>query len=156
MKLRLAVVTAALVLSASGLLLAQSDPFSGTWKLSQAKSKYTSGAPPKQETVIIERTRGQDQVNISGVGADGSPLSIKYALPVKGGTGKILAGGPYDGVSGKTVNDNSRQLSYMKGGQEALHVNVEVSKDGKTMSGTVKGTDAQGKPVSGVSVFEKQ
>jgi hypothetical protein len=35
---------------ASGVLLAQSNPFVGTWKLNIAKSKFTSGAPPKEET----------------------------------------------------------------------------------------------------------
>ena len=139
----------------SGLLQAQSDPFSGTWKFNTAKSKYTAGAPPKEETITTVRTGDQDEVTITGTSATGMPISTKYALPVKGGAGKISEG-PYDAVSGKVMNDNTREISYMKGGQEILHVNAVVSKDGKTMRGTLKGTDAQGKPVSGVSVFEKQ
>jgi len=44
----------------------------------------------------------------------------------------------------------------MKGGKEMMHFHGVVSKDGKTMTITVKGTNAQGNLVSGVEVFEKQ
>ena len=59
-------------------------------------------------------------------------------------------------VSGKVVSDNVREVTFMKGGKEALHLHSVVSKDGKTMRTTVKGTTQQGQPVAGTSVFEKQ
>jgi len=37
-----------------------------------------------------------------------------------------------------------------------LQLRTAVSKDGNTMRLTVGGTDAQGKPFSGVAIFEKQ
>jgi hypothetical protein len=140
---------------ASGLLLAQNGPFVGTWKLNPAKSKFTSGAPPKEETAKIQMVGDQDQVTVNGTAADGSPISMKYQVPEKGGAGKFLAG-PYDAVSGKLIDDSTRELSYMKGGKEMLHLHSVVSKDGKTMRITVKGTNAQGEPVSGMAVWEKQ
>jgi hypothetical protein len=141
---------------ASGVLLAQSRPFDGTWKLNPAKSKYTSGAPAKEETVTIQMVGDQDQVTLNGTAADSSSISLKYETPDKGGAGKILAGGPWDAVSSNRIDDNTLELSYMKGGKEMLHLHSVVSKDGKTLRVTVKGTDAQAKPVSGVSVWEKQ
>jgi hypothetical protein len=141
--------------TASGLLLAQSNPFVGRWKLNLAKSKDT-GAFPKEETLTVQLAGEQRQVTINGTGADGSPISFKYEVPDKGGAGKVLAGGPYDAVSGKRIDDNTREVSYMKGGKEVLQLRTAVSKDGNTMKLTVEGTDAQGKPFSGVAVFEKQ
>ena len=91
---------------------------------------------------------------VTGTEADGSAISLKYEMPDKGGIGKILAGGPYDAVSGTRIDDNTREVSYVKGGKEMLHVRTVVSKDGKTLTITGKGTDPQGKPVSGVSVWE--
>lgn len=44
----------------------------------------------------------------------------------------------------------------MKGGKEMVHFRSVVSKDGKTLTNTTKGTDAQGKPFSRVAVWEKQ
>ncbi len=148
------VVVMALV--ASGVLLAQSNPSVGTWKLNLTKSKYTSGAAPKEEMVTIQMAGDQRQVTVTGTNADGSAISLKYEMPDKGGIGKILAGGPYDAVSGKRIDDKTREVSYMKGGKEMLHVRTVVSKDGKTLTITGKGTDAQGKPVSAVGVFEKR
>lgn len=88
--------------------------------------------------------------------ADGSAISFKYETPAKGGAGKILAGtAPFDGVSAKLIGDNTREASYMKGGKEIVHYREVVSKDGKTMRMTTKGTDAQGKPTAGVLIFVK-
>jgi hypothetical protein len=140
---------------ASGVLVAQSNPFVGTWKLNTGRSKFTSGAPAKQEMVSIQMVGDQDQVTVTGTAADGSPISMKYETPDKGGVGKFLAG-PFDGASGKVVNDNAREITWVKGGKEMVHLHAAVSKDGKTTRITVKGTNAQGNPVSGVEVFEKQ
>ena len=92
---------------------------------------------------------------MTGTAADGSPISMKYETPDKGGVGKFLAG-PFDSASGKVINDNTREITWVKGGKEMVHLHAAVSKDGKTTRITVKGTNAQGNPVSGVEIFEKQ
>lgn len=139
----------------SGLLLAQSNPFVGKWKLNLAKSKDT-GAFPKEEMLTVQIVGDQRQVTVNGTATNGSPILFKYEVPDKGGAGKVLAGGPYDAVSGKRIDDNTREVSYIKGGKEMLQLRAAVSKDGKTMKLTVEGTDAQGKPISGLAVFDKQ
>jgi hypothetical protein len=135
-------------------VLLASNPSVETWKLNLTKSKFTSGPAPKEEMVTIQMAGDQRQVTVTGTEADGSAISLKYEMPDKGGIGKILAGGPYDAVSGTRIDDNTREVSYVKGGKEMLHVRTVVSKDGKTLTITGKGTDPQGKPVSGVSVWE--
>ena len=39
-----------LAMAAEGLVIAQSDPFVGTWKLNLAKSKFNPGPAPKSQT----------------------------------------------------------------------------------------------------------
>jgi hypothetical protein len=156
--MKLVSVFAALVIMtvmASDLLLAQNNPFVGTWKLDLAKSTDT-GAFPKEETLTVQLVGDERRVTIHGTATNGLAISFKYEVPDKGGAGKVLAGGPYDGVSGKRIDDNSREVSYLEGGKEVLRLLTTVSKDGSTMRLTVEGTDAQGKPFSGVAVFEKQ
>lgn len=143
-------------LAAGSVVLAQSNAFVGTWKLDQAKSKYTTGSPMKEDTVTITTTGVEDQIEGSGTAADGSAAHRKIAVPSKGGAGRFLIAGPYDAVSQKIDNDNARELSETKAGKEVLHINAVVSKDGKTMRVTVKGIDGQGKPVSGIAIYEKQ
>ena len=50
---------------ASGPLLAQNNPFVGTWKLNLAKSKDT-GAFPKEETLSVQMIGDQRQVTVNG------------------------------------------------------------------------------------------
>jgi len=140
---------------ASDLLLAQNNPFVGTWKLNLAKST-DPGAFPKEETLTVQLAGDQRRVTIEGTATNGSPISFKYEVPDKGGAGKVLAGGPYDGVSGKRIDDDTREVTYLRGGKEVLRLRTVVSKDGTTMRLTVEGSDAQGKPFSGVAGFERQ
>ncbi len=146
---------AAMTAVASGILLAQNNPFVGTWKLNLAKSK-DPGAFPKEETLTVQVVGGQRQVTIKGTATNGSPISFKYEVPDKGGLGKVLAGGPYDAVAGKRIDANTREVSYMMRGKGVLQLRSAVSKDGNTMSLTVEGTDDQGRTFSGLAVFDKQ
>jgi hypothetical protein len=145
-----------LALAATTAVVAQSSPFDGTWKLNPAKSKYTTGAPPKEQTAKITTIGDQVQTEVTGTNADGTPIQMKYVTPLKGGVGKVLSGGPYDGVTRKDINSTTRDVSYMQGGKEALHITAVVSKDGKTLTITGKGTDAQGHSVSSVTVLDRQ
>ena len=74
---------------------------------------------------------------------------------MKGGTA-LVQEGPYDAVDTTRWNINTRETGYVKDGKIVRSARAVTSNDGKTMKVTVKGTDAQGKPVAGVSVFEKQ
>lgn len=155
MKLVFVFATIVLTVTASGLLLAQNNPFVGTWKLNLAKSK-DPGAFPKEETLKVQLVDGQRRMTINGTATNGSPVSFQYEVPDKGGPGKVLAGGPYNGVSGKRIDASTREVSYLRDGKEALRLRTTVSKDGTIMRLTVEGADAKGKPFSGVAVFEKQ
>jgi hypothetical protein len=145
-----------LALAAASWLSAQSSPFDGTWKLNPAKSKGPAGTVPKEQTAKITTSGDQVQTEITGTNADGTPIQIKYVMPVKGGVGKVLSGGPYDGVTRKDIDANTREVSYMQGGKEALHIRAVLSKDGKALTVMGKGKDAQGKPASSVTVYDKQ
>src|SRR5579863_5637507 len=145
----------------AGVLLAQSNRFVGTWKLNSAKSKYATGVAPKEIIATIQIVGDQDQVTENGTAADGSHISLKYTFPDKGGPGKVLAGGnltknPFDGVSGKRIEDDTFEVSFMKGGKEMLQNQFVVSKDGKILRETVRGFVPLGNPVSGVLVWDKQ
>lgn len=145
----------ALVLLAFATPLFASDPFTGTWKLNPDKTKYTTGAPPKELTAVIEQQGANIQVTATGTYDDGSPLSVKYTIPAKGGVGTVQEG-DFDGISAKMVSSHVREMHYMKGGKEIRTRRMVLSADGKTMQTTVKGTNAAGKEVAGVDFFDKQ
>jgi hypothetical protein len=147
-------ISAVAVFAFAGALLAES-PFAGTWKLDSAKTKYTTGEPPKNQTLVIEEEGDTFKVAITGTNPDGSALAFKYTLPEKGGDGQVQ-NGPYDAVSSKRISANVRVNSYKKGGKQMSSRRVVVSKDGKILTSSVKGINAIGTPVAGTDVYEKQ
>jgi hypothetical protein len=144
-----------LMLLGMGTVLLAADPFAGTWKLNAAKSKYTAGAAPKDVTIVIVEKAGVLDVNITGTGADGSPIASHYTMPVDGGAGKIIKS-PYDGVTGKNLGSNKREVSYLKGGKVVYTATPTVAADGKSLTTAFKGVDAAGKAVEGTGVYDKQ
>jgi hypothetical protein len=131
------------------------DPFAGTWTLNPAKTKYTTGTPPKNITLVIEEQGPNLQVTATGTSSDGSPISVKFTIPASGGTGSVQEG-DVNGVTSKRVSANVRDNSYTKDGKELRSRHIVVSKDGKTMTSKVKGTNPGGTSVDGTDVYDKQ
>jgi hypothetical protein len=132
------------------------EPFAGTWTLNAGKSKYKTGQPPKEQTVTIAESGSDLEVTIKGTAANGTPISTRYMTPAAGGEGKIIASSDFDAVSSKRIGPNRREVSYSKGGKVIETIHSTVSRDGKTLTVSVKGTDGQGKPIDAVVVYDRQ
>jgi hypothetical protein len=145
----------ALALLAFATPLFAQDPFAGTWKLNTEKTKYTTGAPPKEVTVVVVEQGADLQVTATGTNNDGSPVSVKYTAPIKGGAGTVQEG-DFNGINTKVISARVRENHYTKDGKELRTRRMVVSGDGKTMQTTVKGTNAKGEKVNGVDFFDKQ
>jgi hypothetical protein len=135
--------------------LSAASPWVGTWKLNHTESKYTASALPNDETIMIEEQGDELQTTVSGTLADGSSISLKYTLPKQGGMGEMQEG-PFDDVSSKLINSHTREVTYIKGGKVMRSSHANVSEDGKILRVKVKGADLNGKPISGLLVFNKQ
>jgi hypothetical protein len=83
---RLLVLAAFVAVSLVGLgpLLAQTNPFVGTWKLNVAKSKYVGVQPPKSETETVQAQGDGANVNFEGVAGDGSPIAFSFTTNYDG------------------------------------------------------------------------
>ncbi len=145
----------ALALLAFATPLFASDPYVGTWTLNQAKTKYVTGSAPKDVTVVVVQQGKNYLVTATGAGSDGSPIAVKYTIPVSGGSGTVQQGN-FDAVMSKRIDAYTRDNTFMKDGKELRTRHQVVSKDGKTMTSTVKGVDSAGNPVEGDDVFDKK
>jgi hypothetical protein len=59
-------------------------------------------------------------------------------------------------ISLKRIDARTVERTNKKDGKVNVTITYVVSQDGKTMTATVKGTNAQGQPVNNVAVWEKQ
>jgi hypothetical protein len=131
----------------STTLLAQC-PSVGTWKPAD---------PRKNVKAVITEQGDNLQVIFTAISADGSPYSLKFTVPLKGGIGEVQeSSGRLDGVTSKIVSPFVRENTYSRGGKQTRFDRVECSKDGKTMTGTESGVDVHGKPFNGTFVYTKQ
>src|SRR6266478_2945873 len=145
----------ALVLTAGSALLAQSNPFAGTWKLNVEKSKYDPGPAPKSQTRTWDAS---GMVMVKGINAAGKPVTYGYPIMNDGKdyptTGSVPNGA--DMISSKKVDPNTVVVNFKRGGKGAETTKFSVSKDGKMLTISAKGTNPDGSPFNNVTVWEKQ
>jgi hypothetical protein len=143
----------------SGLLLAQSNPFVGTWKLNIAKSKYVNLRAPKSETRATEAQVDAAKTSYGGVAWDGSRIGWSYTAKYDGKDNPISGTGSpnqADTVALKRIDANTYTSTLRKAGKVVWTSRTVASDDGKVMTITSKGTNQQGQPDSSTSVWDKQ
>ena len=151
-------VLSLLVLS-SVPLLAQDNPFVGTWKLNLAKSKFEPGPAPKSQTRTVAAQGDGAKYTFDGVAADGTPFSYSFTVKYDGKdypvTGTGMPAGA-DSIAIKLIGTNKAEAIQKKGGKEVAKAEAEVSKDGKVSTVRVKGKTVDGKDFHSESVYDKQ
>ena len=134
------------------------DMLSGTWELNKAKSKLSNPEQVGATVVLDARPDGGFKLNLSQRMKDGKTVTWYYTCS---GDGKEcpakVSNGDFDSISIKQVDANN-QVTVMtkKGGKFKMTDTGVTSKDGKSLSGTSEGTDANGKHVSGTWFFDRK
>jgi len=133
------------------------DSSLGTWKYNAAKSKTTSTNPTKSQTDVREATPdGGVKITRTGQLTDGTPVDSNFSYKYDGKE-YSATGGPFDTISVKRIDANTTSWDVRKiGGKYHFTGRTVISKDGKTLTQTSKGTDAEGKPVTQTLIFDKQ
>lgn len=151
-------LTVGIVLAAGlSILSAQgADPRVGSWQLNVAKSKYTPGPAPKSQTLKIEAAGKAEKVTSETVSATGDKTTTEYTAEYDGKPHTLKGSATADMVTLTRVDSHTTERVDTKGGKTTATYHRVVSKDGKTMTVTIKGTNAQGQATSNVVVFEKQ
>jgi uncharacterized Zn-binding protein involved in type VI secretion len=146
----------ALALCASfAAVSAADDPFTGTWRLNTAKSKYEGGPAPEKATVTIQSDGTTSTVKAEST-VDGQSYSTSYTAKLDG-TPAPLQGSPVaDMMAVKKVDDRTRELKSMKGGKTVSESRATLSADGKTVTVVGSGLNPKGVEVKYTAVYDKQ
>ena len=159
---RIAAVAFLCACTLSGRAAAQSkdDPSIGSWKLNVARSTFTPGPPIKGDTRSYEvNDEGWLIVQTETIQPDGRRTGVRFAAKFDG---KAY---PQIGRFAPTVTlityqpVDKRTLKYNQVDSNGTIVSTNtriVSADGKTMTIEQKTTDASGRPVVNVELFERQ
>jgi hypothetical protein len=155
---RVTMALAAGILAAGMLATAQTkDPFVGTWKLDTAKSKYSPGPGPKSMTSTYEAVGQGYKVTVKAEPASGPPQQWSYTSNLDGKDAAITGNNPNaDTAAVKRIDALTLESVQKKGGKVTTTQRNVVAADGKTRTVTTTGTDAEGRKVNNVAVYEKQ
>ena len=154
MKTSVIVFTLALLFGGVVVCLADS-PHMGTWKLNEAKSKFSPGAT-KNITVVYEAAGDDIKVTVDGVDGDGNPSHNEWTGKFDGKFYAVTGDPAADMRSYKKVNNHTLALTNKKGDKVTLTGRIAVSANGKTRTVTTTATDSKGKRVSNRAVYDKQ
>jgi hypothetical protein len=155
MKRRIGLLAAIVfVLAAGSVLLAQSNPFVGSWKLNLASSKYNPGPPPQSQTRTWDAS---GMVMVNGVGATGKPFSYGYSVKGDGKESPTMGAIPNkaDMISTKKIDASTYEATFTKSGKKVETTTFKVSNGGKTLTIHAMGSADAGF-VENVQVLDKQ
>jgi hypothetical protein len=132
------------------------DPVIGTWTLNVAKSTFSPGPGAKSGTVTFEAAGQGIHVVADIVDAKGVAQHTEYTGNYDGKDYPITGVAGVDTVSLKRIDATSTQRIDKKAGKVVQTWDRKVSADGKTLTVTQNGTDAEGRTVKNVMAFEKK
>lgn len=148
-------VLALAFLLAGGIVGLADSPQMGTWKLNEAKSKFSPGAP-KNQTVTYVADGENIKVTVDGVDGAGKPTHNEWIGKFDGKDYALTGDPTADMRSYKMVNDRTLDLTVKKDGKVTITGQIVVSADGKSRTVTTNGTDSMGMKVMTVAVYDKQ
>jgi hypothetical protein len=154
MKIRMIVLTLAMFLVAVPVGFAQ-EAFLGVWKLKEAKSEFSPGAP-KNRTVVYEAEGDKVKVTVDSVSSDGKPTHYQWTGKFDGKEYPVTGDPLSDARSYTKIDDRILGFNVMKGRKVITSGRIVVSGDGKSRTVTMSGKDATVHRVSSSEVYEKQ
>jgi hypothetical protein len=152
----LAVVAAGLVILVAGTALAQSSNSSlGTWKLRGAMPNFLGADSPTSVIQKYEAAGTGVKATLEVMGVNGALAHLEFSGDYDGKDNPITGSGQVRDVVALTRLDaNTVRLVHKRDGTVVLTETAVVSSDGKTM--TITNTNAQGNPVKGMAVWDRQ
>jgi hypothetical protein len=137
------------------LAFAAENPNMGTWKLNEAKSKFSPGAA-KNTTVVYAAAGDSVKVTVDGVDGQGKPIHNEWTGKFDGKDYPLVGDSNATTRAYKKVSDSKMELINKKDGKPTTTASIVVSADGKTRTVTIKGMDSKGNKVEETAVYDKQ
>jgi hypothetical protein len=154
MKARTALLTVVLCLLGVAAYAAD-NPFMGSWKLNEAKSKFSPGAT-KNDTVVYSAEGDNMKVTTDGKDGSGKAVHSEWVGKTDGKDYPVTGDASGTTRSYKVVNDRKMEMTTKQGDKMTNHGTIEVAKDGKTRTVELEGTAPDGKKMKTKAVYDKQ
>jgi len=147
------IILASLTAFFAGIALCfAADPNMGTWKLNEAKSKFSPGAT-KNHTVVYAPAGDMVKVTVDGVDKDGKAEHNEWTGKFDGKDYKVTGAVGSDTRAYTKVDDRTLDMTVKTSGKVTITGKVVVSADGKSRTVSTTGANAQ---MNNTAVYDKQ
>src|SRR5262245_51634346 len=133
-------------LLASNDSFAQADPMIGDWKINLAKSKYNPGPPPRSSSLNVHAAGDGVMAMFDNVNAQGAQAHPMFMVICNGQPQDVTGAANADKMTCRRQNPSSQEFTNMKSGRVTSTGTIVISPDGRTMTVSNKGTNANGQP----------
>jgi hypothetical protein len=158
MKKRILVIMTAILVWTLATVAMAADLFVGTWKMNLAKSKAASIGTLIAQSASFTVEAWGDGRKVVGKWVDLQGKAYQWAWTAKN-NGKDYPVTGYQGVPTvalKHIGPDTLELVNKNAGKEVSRLHCIVSKDGKTVTVTLKKKDAKGMDATIVEVYDRQ
>jgi hypothetical protein len=154
MKRRTTLVSLAGLFVGVGLVFA-ADLQMGTWKLNEARSKFSRGAA-RNHTVVYETAGDDVKITVDGVDKDGKPVHNEWTGKFDGKDYAVTGDPNSDTRSYRKVGDHTLNMTVKKDGRVTVTGRIVVTNDGRRRTITTTGRDPQGRKLTNKAVYDRQ
>ena len=132
------------------------DPATGDWMLNISKSNFALAPAPKNSVMTVEAWEDGLRVKTDTIDVQENKIHQETAYKFDGRDYLLEGYRLADSISAKRINLRASESVWKKRGKVIFTVRAVVSIDGKTLSLTRTGIDAQGRAVDEVLIYERQ
>jgi hypothetical protein len=153
MKIKTSLFALLILAAAASLCFAADEPFMGTWKLNESKSKIPEGAP-KNSTVVYAQSGNEVTITVDGTDA-GKAVHHVWTGKFDGKKHAAKGSDMHNARAYTKVDAHTLTYTVMKDGKKIGNGKVVISADGKSRK--VTETDMlNGKELKSVAVYDKE
>ncbi len=132
------------------------DPVMGSWKLNVARSTFTPGPGWQSQSRVYAATPAGVSVTWTGIDAHGQTMRVSYTYAYDGRDYAMAGSASYDTLNAVRIDAWTVRSEEKRDGKTVGIAVRTVSRDGKVLTITDKGTNRKGQAFSQLLVFDRQ
>jgi hypothetical protein len=132
------------------------DPVMGSWKLNVARSTFTPGPGWQSQIRVYAAAPAGVSVTWTGIDAKGETMRVSYTYAYDGRDYAMAGSASYDTLNAVRIDAWTVRSEEKRDGKTVGIAVRTVSRDGKLLTITDKGTNRKGQAFSQLLVFDRQ
>ena len=131
------------------------NAFVGSWKLNVAKSKYHPGPAPKSLTRTYAKSAQGLNLTYTGADAEGNPTNGSHIINLDGKDYPEADAPDYNSSSAEVIDPSKFVVKQKMNGKIVATLTYVVAANGKQMTLSKQGVDANGVAFDIVAVYDR-